>query len=84
MTKDEIRKRVLHAIQKALPRRTVTVDTLFESLGIDSIEAMGVVFAVEEEFDVDFTNVPSRSIRGVEDVTCAVFAQLAVEDKAPT
>ena len=83
MTEDEIRDRVLRAIQKALPRQAVAADTLFEPLGIDSIEAMGLVFAVEEEFDVDLAALPSGGIRGVEDVVREVIALVGARHSAP-
>jgi acyl carrier protein len=84
MTEAEIRDRVLRAIQKALPRQAVAADTLFEPLGIDSIEAMGLVFAVEEEFDVDLADLPSGGIRGVEDVVREVLALVSARNSAPT
>lgn len=83
MTEDEIRDRVLRAIQKALPRQAVAADTLFEPLGMDSIEAMGLVFAVEEEFDVDLAELPSGGIRGVEDVVRQVQALVSARNGAP-
>lgn len=83
MTEDEIRERILRVLQKVLPRRTIAADTLFEPLGIDSIEAMSLVFAVEEEFDIDLSDVPSGGIRGVADVVREVAIQLSARIAAP-
>lgn len=82
MTEDEIRQRVLHAIRKALPRKNVTADARFEDLGIESLDAMSLIFAVEEEFDIDLTDIPSGHIRGVDDVTREVLALVSPKEAA--
>ncbi len=68
----EIAERVLAAIRRALPRKQVVLDARFEDLGIESLDAMSLIFAVEEEFDIDFDSTPSGDIRSVEDVVRAV------------
>ncbi|MBC7951319.1 MAG: acyl carrier protein [Rhodospirillaceae bacterium] len=80
MTEDEIRQRVLRAIRKALPRKDVTADARFEDLGIESLDAMSLIFAVEEEFDIDLTDTPGANIRGVNDVVREVLALVSPKD----
>jgi acyl carrier protein len=64
---DDLIQRVLKAIatSKRIPLETVTIDSQFQELGIDSMDAVEILFALENEFDI---NIPDEEVRSVRDV----------------
>jgi acyl carrier protein len=46
----------------------VTIDSTFEELGIDSMDAVNIVFALENEFSINVPDEDLKTIRGVRDV----------------
>jgi acyl carrier protein len=64
---DDLIQRVLKVIatSKRLPPETVTIDSDFQQLGIDSMDAVEILFALENEFDV---NIPDEEVRQVRNV----------------
>ena len=63
-------KRLLAIIAKAqhVPVQTVTLDKTFEELQIDSLDAVNIVFAIEEEFKITVGDEQVASLRSVRDV----------------
>jgi len=43
----------------------VTIDSEFEQLGIDSMDAVEILFALENEFDVSIPDDEVRTVRNV-------------------
>ena len=64
---DEIVQRVLKVIatSKRIPLETVTIDSEFQQLSIDSMDAVEILFALENEFDI---NIPDEEVRTVRNV----------------
>lgn len=64
---DELMQRVLKVIatSKRIPLETVTIDSEFQQLGIDSMDAVEILFALENEFDI---NIPDEEVRQVRNV----------------
>jgi acyl carrier protein len=64
---DDLVQRVLKSIatSKRIPLETVTIDSQFQELGIDSMDAVEILFALENEFDI---NIPDDEVRSVRDV----------------
>ena len=64
---DDLIQRVLKVIatSKRLPPETVTIDSEFVDLGIDSMDAVEILFALENEFDI---NIPDDDVRTVRNV----------------
>jgi acyl carrier protein len=64
---DDISQRVLKTIatSKRIPPETVTIESEFQQLGIDSMDAVEVLFALENEFDI---NIPDEEVRAVRNV----------------
>jgi acyl carrier protein len=58
---------VLTATQRLEPGR-VTPDSTFEQLGIDSLDGMNIIFAIENEFGVDIPDDALPSLRSVRDI----------------
>jgi acyl carrier protein len=64
---DELIQRVLKVIatSKRIPLQTVTIESDFQQLGIDSMDAVEILFALENEFDI---SIPDDEVRGVRNV----------------
>jgi acyl carrier protein len=43
----------------------ITIDSTFEELGMDSLEGVNLLFALEEEFNINIPDEEARDIRGV-------------------
>src|ERR1700749_4550670 len=88
-TPDELTQRVLRIIaetQRKEPAQ-VTIDSSFEELGIDSMDGVNIVFALENEFDI---NVPDeevkniRSVRGMVEGVRTLIQQRNLKPDAPS
>jgi acyl carrier protein len=62
---DELIARVTGVIAKTqhIPLETITIDSTFEELKIDSLDGINLLFALEGEFDVDIPDDEARKIR---------------------
>lgn len=54
--------------QLDIPAERFTLDSTFEELGIDSLDGLNVVFAVEEAFDIEIPDDSARDLVGVRDL----------------
>jgi acyl carrier protein len=50
----------------------VTIDSTFEELGIDSMDGVNIVFAIENEFNINVPDEQVKSIRSVRDIVNGV------------
>jgi acyl carrier protein len=64
---DDLIQRVLKVIaaSKRIPPETVTIDRDFQQLGIDSMDAVEILFALENEFDISIPDEEVRQVRNV-------------------
>jgi acyl carrier protein len=64
---DELTQRVIKVIAatKRIPIESVTIDSDFAQLGIDSMDAVEILFAMENEFDVSIPDDEVRSVRNI-------------------
>ena len=64
---DELTQRVLKVIatSKRIPLETVTIDSELQQLGIDSMDAVEILFALENEFDISIPDDEVRTVRSV-------------------
>jgi acyl carrier protein len=56
---------------------TVTIDSTFEELKIDSLDGINILFALESEFDVDIPDDAARQIRSVREMVEGIDKLLA-------
>ena len=80
---DDLTRRVLRIIaetQRKDPSQ-VTIDSSFEELGIDSMDGVNIVFALENEFDISIPDDDVRTVRNVRDMVAGV-AKLVEAKKA--
>ena len=78
---DELIERVSKAIatSKRIPEDRVTVDSSFEELGIDSMDAVEILFALENEFDISIPDEEVKSVRNVRQMVEGVEKLLAAK-----
>jgi len=64
---EELIQRVIAVIAAAqkLPPERVTLESTFEELGIDSLDGVNILFALENEFNI---NIPDDKVEGVRSV----------------
>jgi acyl carrier protein len=64
---DDLIQRVLKVISasKRIPPETVTIDSDFAQLSIDSMDAVEILFALENEFDISIPDDAVRNVRNV-------------------
>ena len=64
---DELTERILKVIatSKRMPVEQITIDSEFQQLGIDSMDAVEILFALENEFDISIPDDEVRSVRSV-------------------
>ena len=82
---DEIVQRVLTVIatSKRIPLETVTIDSEFLQLNIDSMDAVEILFALENEFDINIPDDEVRSVRTVRQM-CEGVERLVVAKAGAT
>jgi acyl carrier protein len=80
---DDLIQRVLKIIasSKRLPPETVTIDSQFLDLGIDSMDAVEILFALENEFDINIPDDEVREVRNVRQM-CEGVARLVAAKSA--
>ena len=81
---DEITQRVLKVIatSKRIPPETVTLDSTFEQLQIDSMDAVEILFALENEFDISIPDDEVRQVRTVRHMSEGV-EKLVIAKQSP-
>ena len=79
---DDLIQRVLKVIaaSKRIPPETVTIESDFAQLNIDSMDAVEILFALENEFDISIPDDAVRAVRNVRQM-CEGIDKL-ITDKA--
>jgi acyl carrier protein len=75
--------RVAGVIAKAqhIPPESVTIDSTFEELKIDSLDGINILFALESEFDVDIPDDAAKRIRSVREMVEGIEKLLAAKQE---
>jgi acyl carrier protein len=53
------------ATSKRIPLETVTPDSSFESLGIDSLDRLNILFDLESEFDIEIDDEQAKQVTNI-------------------
>jgi acyl carrier protein len=80
---EDLKARVIKVIAKTqrIPLETVSIESTFEELKIDSLDGINLIFALESEFNVDIPDDDARAIRSVRQMAEGIAQLLA--QKAP-
>ena len=78
---DQLIDRVAAVIAKTqhIPPESVTIDSTFEELNIDSLDGINILFALESEFDVDIPDDAAKQIRSVREMVDGIEKLLAAK-----
>ena len=81
---EDLKARVIKVIAKTqrIPGETVSIDSTFEELKIDSLDGINLIFALESEFNVDIPDEEARAIRSVRQMAQGIAHLMA--QKPPT
>ena len=79
---DQLISRVTGVIAKTqhIPPESVTIDSTFEELKIDSLDGINILFALETEFDIDIPDDAARQIRSVREMIEGVGKLIAAKE----
>jgi acyl carrier protein len=82
VTPNGVTEDVLEVIAKTqrIPRDKVALDSRFEELGMDSMDAVNILFALEEKFDITIPDESAKQIRSIREMVEGV--QKLVDAKA--
>ena len=82
---DELTQRVLKTIASAqrIPVEKVKIDSSFEELGIDSMDGVNILFALENEFNITIPDEAAKQIRSIQEMVAGVD-KLLNESPAPS
>jgi acyl carrier protein len=76
---DDVMDRVIRVIaetQRVHPE-SISPDSTFEQLKIDSLDGINIVFAIENEFNVNVPDDAAKSIRSVRDMADGIRKLIA-------
>lgn len=66
---NDLGARVIHVIAQTqrIPAESISRDSTFEQLKIDSLDGINIVFALENEFGIEIPDEGVQNMRGVRD-----------------
>jgi acyl carrier protein len=81
MPPHELTERVLKVIatSKRIPLEQVTITSDFQQLNIDSMDAVEILFALENEFDINIPDEEVREVRTVQQMVDGVAKLVAAK-----
>ncbi len=81
---DELGAHVIRVIARSqrLPVESISLDSTFEELKIDSLDGINIVFEIEKEFDIEIPDEGVQNLRSVRETVAGV--RRLVEAKAQT
>jgi len=81
---DDIERKVIELIarKKKLAPATVTLDSTFEQLGVDSLDAADLLFTFEDDFKIVVPDEVATSMKNVRQVVDGVRQLLATRAEA--
>ena len=76
---EDLAQRVIAVIAKTqhLDAAKITLDSSYEELGIDSLDGVNILFALENELDIAIPDEEAKQIRGVRQTVEGVEKLLA-------
>ncbi len=83
---DDLGAHVIRVIAQTqrIPVESITLDSTFEELKIDSLDGINIVFAVENEFGINIPDDAVQNLKSVRDTVQGVRQLLAEKSQAPT
>ncbi len=81
---NDLTERVISVIAatQRIPREKISPESTFEELGLDSLDSVNILFALEEEFKISIPDDDTREIRGVKQMAEGIEKLLAASGGA--
>ena len=78
---EHIKEAVVAAIsrQKAIPASVIQGDSTLRELGITSLDAITIVYEIEDAFDVEVPNEALEGLTTVDDIVTGIARLIAAE-----
>jgi acyl carrier protein len=85
MSEETVAQRVIRVIatNKKMAPDELSPASRFEDLKMDSLDALNMIFALEEEFDIDIPNEEASKMKSVEEAIHGVEELLKAKTSAP-
>jgi acyl carrier protein len=82
---DSLERQVIEIVakRKKVPPETITRDSTFEQLGIDSLDGIDLVFTFEDTFGISVPDHVAREMRSIRQVVDSLQAALAAQAAQP-
>jgi acyl carrier protein len=76
---DDVMSRVIRVIAETqrILADTIKPESTFEELKIDSLDGINIIFAIENEFNINIPDEAAKSLRTVSDIAAGVEKLLA-------
>lgn len=73
---EEFLQRVIGVIAKTqrIPAESMKAESSFEQLGIDSLDGINILFALESEFDINIPDDAAQKVKTIGDMAAGVFS----------
>jgi acyl carrier protein len=81
MERAEIERKLVEIVrsEKQIPDEALTAETVLADAGIDSLDALTILFAIEEQFGISIPDDKARGMKTFGDMIDAV-AELKIEN----
>jgi len=81
---EDIEKKVIEIISESLgldPEEEITKESSFNDMDVESLERVGILMDLEEEFDMEIPDEEAEKFQTVEDVIKYVEKQMELADE---
>lgn len=84
MREQTIQDRVLKVIatSKRIPIESVQPDSSFESLGMDSLDRLNILFDLENEFDIEINDEDAKQVKNIREMIEGVTQLVQAKNSA--
>jgi acyl carrier protein len=79
---ESVEQRVLRVIaaNQRIPVESVTADSTFEGLGIDSLDRLNILFDLEGEFDIQINDEQAKTVTNMQELVEGIQKLLDAKD----
>lgn len=81
---DDLGAHVIRVIARSqrIPPESITLDSTFEELNIDSLDGINIVFELEKEFDIEIPDEGVQNLRSVRETVAGVRQLIEAKGQA--
>ena len=81
---ESVQQRVLRVIaaNQRLPIESVTPDSTFEGLGIDSLDRLNILFDLEGEFDIQINDEQAKTVTNMQEMVAGIQRLLDLKEES--